>query len=103
MKSQSVVDSLKTTNLGGYDPQEVASVLEALKPLGGREYPPFGDPAVPIDLYTRANDKAGELWATDGAIPQEKFDELAKIVGDPAKFFLGQAAIGESLDTACPK
>jgi hypothetical protein len=101
MNNQSMVDTLKATKVGGYDPQEVSKVLEALKPLGGRDYPPFGDPGPTIDLYLRSNEKAAELWAIKGAIPQEKFDELSRIVGDQVQFFSKQASIGQALETAC--
>ncbi len=103
LNSQATVDSVKTQTIGRYDPKQLASLLEALKPLGGSDYPPFGDPADSIDLYLRANEKAAELLAIDGPIPQAKFDELSAIVGNRAKFLLGKASIGEALDKACPK
>ena len=102
LRSQSTVDSLRNGILN-YKPADLATYLEALIPLGGTSYGPFGDPADAIAKYVAANKKAGEILELEGPVPQAKFDELAAIVGDIGTFIGAQAGIGAAIDEVCPK
>ncbi len=97
---QAVIDQIKT-GTPTWDIDGLDTWLQALRPLGGTEYPPFGDPADAIEQYIDSNAKVRELVAIEGPVPQAKFDELKAIVGEPADFIMGQSAIGVAIEEAC--
>lgn len=103
MTTQSVIDSLKGGGGAPFDPDALVSYLEALRPLGGRDYSPFGDPADDIERYITAAQAARKLLAIEGPVPQDQLDAYVVLVGDPVEFIGGQASIGAALDENCPE
>lgn len=102
MTRQSVIDTMRTSS-APIDPDAMLEYLEALRPLGGRDYEPFGDPADAIEHYITATIAARDLLAVDGPVPQEQLDAYVALVGDPAEFLRGQIAMGAALDETCPE
>jgi hypothetical protein len=102
LTSQSVIDTVKTGSLA-IDTDALIDYLEALRPLAGREYPPFGDPDDEIERYITAATAARELLADDGPVPQDQLDAYIALIGDPVEFVGGQAVIGAAIDENCPE
>jgi hypothetical protein len=101
MTSQSVIDTVKSGS-APFDPDALVEYLEALRPLGGREYSPFGDPADEIERYITVAQAARDLLAVEGPVSPDQLNAYVALVGDPVTFLGGQAAIGAALDENCP-
>lgn len=99
--SQSQVDLIKS-DLLAFDGPGLTAFLEGIKPLGGRDIPPFGDPADEIEFYLKATELATAIVAVEGPVPQEMFDELAAHNGDVQEFIMRQTSIAAAIDQACP-
>jgi hypothetical protein len=99
MTSPEQVESIKSLGVSPID--EALEYLEALRPLGGREYVPFGDPADDIERYIAAVTTSGELLDVDGPVSQADVDELLAIVGTTEGFIGAQAGIGFAIDETC--
>ncbi len=99
--SQGPVDLIKSGSLV-FDGPGLTAFLEGIKPLGGHDIPPFGDPADEIEFYLKATELATAIVAVDGPVPQEMFDELAAHNGDVQEFIMRQTSIAAAIDQACP-
>jgi hypothetical protein len=100
LTSQDLIDNVRD-GLLTYDRDLLATYLEALRPLGGTDYPGFGDPADEIEFYIEAAAAADELLSTEGPVPQAELDAFLALVGPPADFIAGQVAIGGAIGEVC--
>ncbi len=98
LTTQDSVDSLKAGVLN-YDPDAMGAILVKLKSLAGHSI--LGDPGPDVDFYIQANDMAREILAVSGPVPQDKFDALKALEGDPGSFLGHQLSINAAYDDAC--
>jgi len=101
LRSQDSVDLIKSGTLA-YDPTVMESTLTALKALAGHGVPGLGDPGPDVDFFLGANSLAKDILATDGPVPQAKFDAIAAYEGDVGTFLGHQLSINAALGEVCP-
>jgi len=99
LRSQDSVDLIKNGTVS-YDPDAMGKILTKLKSLAGHGV--LGDPGKDIDVYIAANDKARDILAVSGPVPQAMFDDLSTIEGDVGSFIGRQVSINAAYSDACP-
>ena len=99
MRSQDTVDMIKNGTVT-YDPDVMGGILTKLKALDGHGV--LGDPGKDLDVFIAANDKARDILAVSGPVPQSMFDDLATVEGDVGSFIGRQISISAAYSEACP-
>lgn len=101
IRGQDQVDLINDATVD-YDPDAMEAVLLSLRGLAGHGVEGLGDPGDDIDFYLGANDKARDILAVDGAVPQSMFDDLVDYEGEIAEFLAHQVSINAALSENCP-
>ena len=101
VRSQSVIDSVRSGTITDYTPETFAATLAKLQFLRGKGVPGLGDPGPSLDYYAQVNDAMKTLLAQADPVPQSAIDAYTAAVGSIPESLGKQLPINAALSELC--